>query len=50
MQEQKKHSNFLDEVGVIHGEVVRNGKLLVNCILQQRGMINQKDLWHKCKK
>jgi hypothetical protein len=40
----------LYEAGVIVGEVVHDDKLSVDSILQQRGIINQKDLWHKCKK
>jgi hypothetical protein len=40
----------LYEAGVIIGEVVHDDKLSVDSILQQRGIINQKDLWHKCKK
>jgi hypothetical protein len=40
----------LNEAGVIVGEVVHDDKLLVDSILQQQGIINQKDLWHKCKK
>jgi hypothetical protein len=40
----------LNEVGVILGEVVYDDKLSMDSILQQQGIINQKDLWHKCKK
>ena len=40
----------LHEARVIIGEVVHDDKLSVDSILQQRGIINQKDLWHKCKK
>jgi hypothetical protein len=40
----------LKEARVILGEVVHDDKLLVDSILQQRGIINQKDLWYKCKK
>jgi hypothetical protein len=40
----------LDEGGVGVGEVVHDDKLLVDSILQQQGIINQKDLWNKCKK
>jgi hypothetical protein len=40
----------LDEGGVGVGEVVHDDKLLVDSILHQRGIINQKDLWHKYKK
>jgi hypothetical protein len=39
----------LNEAGVILGEVVYDDKLSMDSILQQ-GIINQKDLWHKCKK
>jgi hypothetical protein len=40
----------LYEARVIIGEVFHDDKLSVDSILQQRGIINQKDLWHKCKK
>ena len=40
----------LYEVGVIIGKVVHDDKLSVYSILQQREIINQKDLWHKYKK
>jgi hypothetical protein len=40
----------LVEAGVIIGEGVHDDKLSMDSILQQQGIINQKDLWHKCKK